>query len=108
MTARPPVPPVVPMASAAAAQWALSRGASGSRASRAMAALTATASLSLEGAALVPAAAFVAAIDRWQIWPEERVLAEHFGAEYERYRAGVPRWLGPRSLPPVAARGARA
>lgn len=102
MTARPPVPPVVLLASAAAAQWALSRGASGSRASRAMAALTATASLPLEGTA------FVAAIDRWQIRPEERVLAEHFGAEYERYRAGVPRWLGPRSLPPVAARGARA
>lgn len=44
--------------------------------------------------ALVPVAAFVLVIDRAQIPPEEAALRAHFGAEYEAYRARVPRWLG--------------
>ena len=36
---------------------------------------------------------FVAYIDRFQIRPEERVLAARFGAEYAAYRARVRRWL---------------
>lgn len=46
--------------------------------------------------ALLPAAAFVAVIDRMQIPPEEASMAALFGAEYDAYRARVPRWLGPR------------
>lgn len=45
-------------------------------------------------AALLPAAAFVAVIDRWQIKAEESALLAKFGADYEAYRARVPRWLG--------------
>ena len=48
--------------------------------------------------ALLPAAAFVALIDRVQIEAEESALVEKFGAEYEAYRAPTPRWLGLRSL----------
>ena len=48
--------------------------------------------------ALLPAAAFVAVIDRVQIEAEESALVEKFGADYEAYRAATPRWLGPRSL----------
>ena len=36
---------------------------------------------------------FVAYITRYQIKPEERVLAAHFGAPYTAYCAQVRRWL---------------
>lgn len=49
-------------------------------------------------ASLLPVAGFVAAMDHWQITAEERALAAHFGQVYTRYRAAVPRWLGPRSV----------
>ena len=44
--------------------------------------------------ALLPAAAFAAVIDRWQIAAEETALLAKFGADYEAYCARVPRWLG--------------
>ena len=47
--------------------------------------------------ALLPLAAFVAFIDRFQVAAEERALAAKFGADYDAYRASVPRWIGPRS-----------
>ena len=37
--------------------------------------------------------AFVAFITRFQIIPEERMLARLFGAEFDTYRARVRRWL---------------
>ena len=37
-------------------------------------------------------------IDRWQISSEESALLANFGADYEAYRAVVPRWLGRRSV----------
>ena len=46
--------------------------------------------------ALLPAAAFVTVIDRFQVAAEEQALVDAFGAEYDAYRAAVPRWLGPR------------
>ena len=36
---------------------------------------------------------FVLYVDHFQIRPEERVLAEHFGAEYTNYTRRVRRWL---------------
>ena len=36
---------------------------------------------------------FVVFIDRFQIVPEERLLARKFGAEYENYKRSVRRWL---------------
>lgn len=44
--------------------------------------------------ALLPVALFAAIIDRTQIPAEESVLQQRFGAEFERYRAKTPRWLG--------------
>ncbi|GAB3111406.1 hypothetical protein GCM10027055_11940 [Janibacter alkaliphilus] len=46
--------------------------------------------------AVLPTMAFVTWIDRRQIPAEERALLHAFGAEYERYRSRVPRWIGPR------------
>ena len=51
-------------------------------------------------AALLPLAGFVAAIDRLQITTEESALKARFGADYETYRATVPRWLDHRSVIP--------
>jgi protein-S-isoprenylcysteine O-methyltransferase Ste14 len=48
--------------------------------------------------ALLPAAGFVAYIDRVQVAAEERALHERFGAEYDAYVAAVPRWLDRRSV----------
>ena len=47
------------------------------------------------GNALAPLGAvlFVAWMDRLQIPPEERALLTLFGAEFERYRSEVRRWL---------------
>lgn len=45
-------------------------------------------------ASCLPAAAFVAAIDRLQVPAEEVALTERFGAEYTTYRGRVPRWIG--------------
>jgi protein-S-isoprenylcysteine O-methyltransferase Ste14 len=36
---------------------------------------------------------FIMYMNRFQIGPEERVLAAKFGAAFERYRAGVRRWI---------------
>jgi protein-S-isoprenylcysteine O-methyltransferase Ste14 len=52
--------------------------------------------------AFLPAAAFVLVIDRVQIAAEEEALQRRFGADYEAYRAAVPRWLDARSLPAQA------
>ncbi|MCU0761252.1 MAG: isoprenylcysteine carboxylmethyltransferase family protein [Steroidobacteraceae bacterium] len=43
--------------------------------------------------ALAGVALFVAWITRFQIVPEERVLARLFGADFEAYRARVRRWI---------------
>ena len=43
--------------------------------------------------ALVFAVAFVPLMNRLQIGPEERTLAERFGAEFAAYRAAVRRWI---------------
>ena len=48
--------------------------------------------------ALAPVAGFVLYIDRLQIPTEEAALSQRFGAEYDGYRAAVPRWLGISSL----------
>lgn len=48
-------------------------------------------------AALLPALGAVAAIDRFQVGPEERILLELFGPDYEVYRAAVPRWVDGRT-----------
>jgi protein-S-isoprenylcysteine O-methyltransferase Ste14 len=42
---------------------------------------------------LLPAAAFPVLMDVYFIRAEERMLAEAFGSEWERYRARVRRWL---------------
>ena len=43
--------------------------------------------------AILAPAAFVAYITRFQIRPEERALADKFGAQYEQYCRTVRRWL---------------
>jgi len=43
--------------------------------------------------ALAGLAAFVAWITRFQVLPEERVLAQRFGAAFDAYRGRVRRWL---------------
>ena len=48
--------------------------------------------LSNVGTLVVPVL-FALYITRWQIVPEERALAEKFGAEYEAYCKAVRRWL---------------
>jgi protein-S-isoprenylcysteine O-methyltransferase Ste14 len=48
--------------------------------------------LSNVGAGVVPVL-FALYITRWQIVPEERALAQKFGAEYGAYRDCVRRWL---------------
>lgn len=48
--------------------------------------------------ALLPVAVFTIVIDRVQIAAEEPALLANFGADYEAYRASVPRWLAPRSV----------
>jgi len=58
------------------------------------AALVAHAVLRRSPVALLPAAAFVAVIDRAQIPAEERALRERFGQRYEQYSQAVPRWIG--------------
>jgi protein-S-isoprenylcysteine O-methyltransferase Ste14 len=50
--------------------------------------------------ALLPVAAFTVVIDRLQIEAEESALLSNFGADYEAYRAAVPRWLGRGSVIP--------
>lgn len=47
--------------------------------------------------AWVPVVATWAALDRLQVHPEERALAEVFGKDYARYAATTPRWLGSRA-----------
>jgi protein-S-isoprenylcysteine O-methyltransferase Ste14 len=49
-------------------------------------------------AALLPVASFVGFIDRVQVGAEERALRANFGADYDAYRASVPRWLDLRSV----------
>lgn len=44
-------------------------------------------------ASIMAVTLFVAYIDRFQIRPEERALHARFGAEFERYRNTVRRWL---------------
>lgn len=44
-------------------------------------------------ASLLILPAFVVYMNRFQIVPEERELARHFGAEFQAYRARVRRWL---------------
>ena len=48
--------------------------------------------------ALLPALAFIVVIDRNQIPGEEDALRALFGADFERYAAVTPRWLGKGSL----------
>ena len=44
-------------------------------------------------AALLGIGGFIAYITRFQIIPEESLLAQHFGADFETYRQRVRRWL---------------
>jgi len=48
--------------------------------------------------AFLPVAAFTLVIDRFQVAAEESALLANFGADYEAYRATVPRWLARRSV----------
>lgn len=44
-------------------------------------------------AALLPVLAVWATLHTFQVSPEEQALSEAFGAEFDRYRQAVPRWL---------------
>jgi protein-S-isoprenylcysteine O-methyltransferase Ste14 len=44
-------------------------------------------------AALAVLPLFIVYINRFQIEPEERALEARFGAQFERYRKAVRRWL---------------
>lgn len=44
--------------------------------------------------AWLPAAAFAATMDQFQIPREERALLDTFGREYDDYCARTPRWIG--------------
>ena len=55
-------------------------------------------------AALLPAAAFVAVVDVYQVRFEEDALRTLFGADYDGYCAAVPRWLDARSVRAVTGR----
>jgi protein-S-isoprenylcysteine O-methyltransferase Ste14 len=44
-------------------------------------------------AALLGIGAFIAYITRFQIIPEENLLLQHFGAEFDAYLQRVRRWL---------------
>ena len=48
--------------------------------------------------ALAPVAAFLAAIDVYQVRFEEAALRERFGDVYDTYYQAVPRWLDVRSM----------
>jgi protein-S-isoprenylcysteine O-methyltransferase Ste14 len=48
--------------------------------------------------ALAPVAAFVAAVDVYQVRFEEAALRERFGDVYDAYSQAVPRWFDRRSL----------
>lgn len=48
--------------------------------------------------ALLPVVGFILLIDRRQIPAEETALRDAFGAQFESYRARVPRWLDRRSV----------
>ncbi|WEG07551.1 isoprenylcysteine carboxylmethyltransferase family protein [Microbacterium horticulturae] len=56
--------------------------------------LVAHAVLKRSFAALVPAAGFLAVVDRTQVPREERALRSRFGRRFVKYRRSVPRWLG--------------
>lgn len=47
---------------------------------------------------LLPAAGFVAVMDRFQVAAEERALRQRFGDDYLAYQSAVPRWLDARSF----------
>jgi protein-S-isoprenylcysteine O-methyltransferase Ste14 len=55
--------------------------------------LAAWACIVSNGAALAMLPLFVAYLNRFQIVPEERALQARFGAEFERYKGKVRRWL---------------
>lgn len=44
-------------------------------------------------ASLLPVLGVWAALDRFQVRPEEAALSEAFGKDFDRYRRGVRRWL---------------
>lgn len=41
----------------------------------------------------MPGPCYSACLAQFQLRPEERVLRERFGAEFERYAASVRRWI---------------
>ena len=53
---------------------------------------------------ILPAALFVAVMQRVQIPVEEKFLRERFGPDFELYLRGVPRWVDHRSVGPLLGR----